>query len=121
MASQPDAVRIARSLVGPGVRAVDVVSVRPDVVSVRPAGAGGPPGLVELTAHRSARLFEVAMPQPECPWLIQAVWALAEGGEVLLVPGSHLSRQAAPGTDDVASSACAVKLPAGSVCTTHSS
>ena len=50
----------------------------------------------ELGAHRSARMFEVGLPQPECPWLIEGVWALSSGCEVSLVPASHRSRQPAP-------------------------
>jgi hypothetical protein len=44
------------------------------------------------------------MPQPECVWLVEAVWAAlsTHGGDdgafqtALLVPGSHHSRQPAP-------------------------
>lgn len=117
VASQPEVVLIARHLIGPRVRVVDVGSLSP---SSSAAGEGG----TELGAHRSARCFEVAMPQAECPWLIEAVWALAEGGgEARLVPGSHRSRQPglAADTQQLAPAAKVetVELPAGSVLLCH--
>ena len=105
-ASQPEAARIARQLVGPRVRVVDVA------VSLG-SGAGA-----ELCAHRSARMFEVGLPQPECPWLIEGVWALSSGCEVSLVPASHQSRQPAP-EDGEATVVKTVKLSPGSVLLCH--
>ena len=130
VASQPEVVSIARHLIGPRVRAVDVASVSlSSVSSSASASAAVEDGETELGAHRSARCFEVGMPQAECPWLIEAVWALADGGsEVRLVPGSHRSRQPGPAAaadDDsrqplpAAAKVETIGLPVGSVLLCH--
>ena len=121
-ASQPEVVALARQVVGPSVRAFDAASHR--------CGSGGGGELLEVGAHRSADRFEVVMPQPECPWLLEAVWPLTTcaaadgsisshgGGEVLLVPGSHHSREAHPPSDSHPATV-SVRLPAGSVLLAH--
>jgi hypothetical protein len=74
-ATQPQLVEIARRAVGPRVRALDVALVR-----ARAAGAGA--AAAGLSAHRSARQFEVSLKRLliESPWLqftieCQRFWA----------------------------------------------
>jgi len=106
-ASQPEALKLARSLLGPRCRAIDAVSL------LRPAGAAPE----TLGADASAQLFGVVLPQVECAWLVQTVWALSDW-EVALVPRSHHTRRAAPGAEDEPE-AVSLTVPAGSVLVTH--
>ena len=93
-AAHPATVRIARRVVGERVRVVDVATA-----PLLPRGPAAPE--TELCAHKSARAFEVGLPQSECPWLVEATWPLAadqagDGCAVTLLPGSHRSRHPGP-------------------------
>ncbi len=90
-AVHPATVRIARRLVGERVRVVDVATT-----PLLERGAIS--SEMKLCAHKSARAFEVELPQADCPWLVEATWPLTDGEccEVTLLPGSHRSRHPGP-------------------------
>jgi ectoine hydroxylase-related dioxygenase (phytanoyl-CoA dioxygenase family) len=119
-ASHPSAVQIARHLIGHRARVVDVAVASPAKPEAAAAATGSP--AVAISAHRSASQFETGMPQPECPWLIEATWSLPgrpnadTSVEVTLVPGSHRSRRFAP---DVEGATTVVRLKRGDVLLSH--
>ena len=82
---------------------------------VMTAGAG-------LAPHRSASLFGVTLPQPECPWFIEAVWALTDY-HVTLAPRSHLIRTVPRDIEktaaEMATTSVSVTVPAGSLLVQH--
>jgi hypothetical protein len=110
LVSQPELVQLVRKVLGPACRAVDAVSMTP-----KATGAG-------LAPHRSASLFGVTLPQPECPWFIEAVWALTDY-HVTLAPRSHLIRNVPRDIKKTAAAMAAtsisVTVPAGSLLVQH--
>ena len=122
-AAHPETVSIARHVIGERVRVVDV-AITPLQARQRLSSE------LEMCAHKSARAFEVELPQAECPWLIEATWPLSDepagdGCEMTLLPGSHRSRRPGPAVatseqdKSLLHESRTIQLKAGSVLLSH--